>query len=360
MDADRIRAAAQLLVDAALASGPPKPAGPPFARLWERYFREDARHLDTAKDLARIGRTLCGFWGERPAGGITTEDAENYRDRRAETKTRLLNADGTHGTVSAQTIDNELSVARRCLNWAVDARLLPFNPLARVKLARPNNVRKTKVKSEEDLQRLLEACDPMLRALVLLLIDCGPRRMEAISMEWVQLEFRDGRAVAELWETKTEKRRTIRLSMRTLAAILKLPRDRRWVFCNPKTGRQYSARWLYEKFLRAVEAAGLTGVAGERICFHTLRHSFAYIRRTRDKVSRQAIMKQGGWVDPKVFDRYGIPDDDELDDMYKVVDRNNESEQRRLRKAPRRAPEHTRTDMSLGTYERKSRVDSAK
>ncbi len=59
MDSDRIRAAAQLLIDAALASGPPRDAGPPFARLWERYFTADVKEQRrSAKDIARIGRHL--------------------------------------------------------------------------------------------------------------------------------------------------------------------------------------------------------------------------------------------------------------------------------------------------------------
>jgi integrase len=321
----------------------PDVGGPTLDELWQRYFREDARKLDTAGDIARIGKRLSKAWGARPVASLTSEDAEAYRDQRAATLTRLKDRNGNPKPTSPQTIDNELSVARRFLNWCVDEKLLAHNGLARVKLARPNNARKTKVKTEADLQKLLDQCDPMLEALVLLLIDCGPRRMEAIGMEWVQLEIRADRAVVELWDTKNEKRRHIRLSLRTLAALLRLPRAGRFVFENPKTKHHYHPRHLYRRFLRAVEAAGLVAVGDERICFHTLRHSFAYLRRTRDKVSRQAIMKQGGWVDPKVFDRYGIPDDDELDDMYVQVDKNIAAEMALLRKGPRRSPEHTDT-----------------
>jgi integrase len=333
-------------------------SGPTFREVWERYWREDARGKRSARDIERIGNELCARWGDRVASTLTSRDGEDYRDARSAVITRLGKP------VSPQTIDNELSQARRALNWACDQRppMLEYNGLARVRMARPLNARKSKVKTEADLQLLLAECSPLLEALVLLYIDCGPRRMEAISMEWAQLEVTRDRARVELWRTKNKKRRHIRLSLRTLAAILRLPRFCRWVFASKKTNKAYSARWLYALFLKAVKRAGLTGVDGETICFHTLRHSFAYLRRTRDKISRQAIMKQGGWIDPKVFDRYGIPDDDELDDMYVEIDKNIADELKRLR-ASERKPAHTRTipnDPDLLHGRKKTRVEIVK
>lgn len=325
------------------------PAGPTFAEIWARYFREYARGLDTARDLERIGRELCACWGDRSASELTTADAEDYRDRRSQVITRLGRS------VSPQTIDNELSAGRACLNWACDVKppLVPHNGLARARMARPKNARKSKVRSEGELQRLLEQCSPLLEALVLMLIDCGPRRMEAIGAQWVQLAERGERAYLELWDTKNNERREIRLSLRTYAALLRLPRIGRFIFANPRTRRRYSPRWLARLFDRAVADSGLQGVDGERITFHVLRHSFAYLRRVRDKAPRQAIMRQGGWRDEKVFTRYGIPDSDEQDSMYEVVDANIAKELSRLRAGPKRTVptrRETHADLHAGIF----------
>jgi integrase len=344
LDHDRIRAAAQLLVDAALASGPPKPAGPPFARLWERYFAADVKEqLRSAKDIARIGRQLVAAWGDRPSGSLSTEDAAAYRIERTKTQTRRLRPP------AAQTLDNELSQARRCLNWAVKEKLLVYNPLANLELVRPDNARKSKVKTEGDLKALLDACDEVspdghLRALVLVYIDSGLRRMEAINLQWPQLEVweREGVhfGVVELFRTKSRNKKTKRrrsgLSPRALQAILDLPRVGRHVFANPRTKQRYNPRWLYRLFERAVVASGLEGIDGEKICFHTLRHSFAYLRRVVDKVPERSVMRQGGWSDPKVFHRYGIEDDEEILSMFEAIDR-------RRRGPVRAGPEHADT-----------------
>lgn len=341
MDQDRIRAAAQLLVDAALASGPLRDAGPTFASLWDRYFRADGSKKRSSRDIARIGRRLTTAWGTRYARSLTTDDVEGYREERAKEATRRRRPP------SDQTLDNELSQARRCLNWAVEEKLLVYNPIANLELVRPDNARKSKVKTEEDLKALLDACDEVnpdgyVRALVLVYIDSGLRRMEAINLQWPQLEVweRDGvrYGVVELFKTKNKKRRRPVLSPRALDAILILPRRRRsrHVFTNEKTGERYNPRWLYRLFERAVELAGLEGVDGEKICFHTLRHSFAYLRRVVDKVPERSVMRQGGWKDPKVFHRYGIDDDEELLSMFEDI--------HRRRQGPvRSGPEHANT-----------------
>ena len=34
------------------------PTGPTFRQIWERHYREEARHLGTAKDIERVGNWL--------------------------------------------------------------------------------------------------------------------------------------------------------------------------------------------------------------------------------------------------------------------------------------------------------------
>jgi integrase len=309
-------------------------SGPTFGEVWGRYFREHARGLDTARDVERMGRLLCKAWGERPALKLSPADGEDYRDARRATHTR-------RGSPPAhQTIDLELGRARAAMNWAVRERIVSHNPLAGVRLERPDNVRRSHLRTEEELERLLEHADRTMRALILAQIDCGFRRMEVFALEWSQIilvPHRDAlRPMVQLWKTKNGKPRRCALSTRTYEAIWALPRYGRYVFVGrepgryrgdegaseapPRPGTYLSPDATLRKFKRLVTRAGLEGVNGESIVFHTLRHSFAYLLRVRDGVSERSIMKQGGWLTRSAFDRYGIGGEEELAEMYEAVD----------------------------------------
>lgn len=332
-----------------------KAGGITFSALWARYYREEGRYLGTARDVAKRGEYLLAAWGDRPAQQITTSDAETYRDQRKKQVTRRRRPP------APASINRELAIARRCLQWAVEQRpaLLPYNPLAGVTMEPENNVRRTKLRTEEELQRLLEHADPTMRALILAQIDCGFRRMEVFSLQWTQIalvRYRDRageirvRPMVDLWRTKAARagdinsdgRRRAALSDRTWQAICDLPRFGRYVFCGREPNNQHSATWTprpdthlapgatLQKFKRLVKKAGLQGVDGEPITFHTLRHSFAYLTRVRDHVTERSAMKQAGWKTRAAFDRYGIGDEDELSAMYETVDANIRAELARL------------------------------
>lgn len=318
--------------------------GPTFSYVWGRHFREHARGLGTANDIQRMGHLLCKSWGDRPALSLTTEDAEDYRDMRRSQPTR-------RGPCPAhQTIDNELSRARACLSWAVDEKILPYNPLAGLRLVKPDNARKTKIGTEEELQRLLEHADPTMRALILAQIDCGFRRMEVFSLQWSQIimvPYRgEMRPMVQLWKTKNRRRRRAALSTRTFQAIWALPRHcSRYVFCGrapgryrngreapPRPGTHLSPDATLRKFQRLALKTGLNTVDDESFTFHMLRHSFAYLMRVRDGVSERTIMQQGGWLTRSAFDRYGIGGEEELAEMYEAVDAAIAAETQRLKR----------------------------
>ena len=122
--------------------------------------------------------TGCSRLG-RPPGHVHNHRAGGVIPRPAEVRAHA-ERDGAR----AATTDNELARARRCLQWAVEQKLLPYNPLARVHLERKNNTRKSKIRTEEELQRLLALADPVMKALILAQIDCGFRRMEVFSLQW--------------------------------------------------------------------------------------------------------------------------------------------------------------------------------
>jgi integrase len=318
------------------------PSGPSFVQLWQRYYRVEGRKNDTAVDIERRGRLLCAFMGDARALEFTVERAEDYRDiRRDPDRCRALYL--AAGVAYAKTkprpatLNRELAVGRRALQWACEQRpqLLPYNPLGAFKAEDEDNVVTDMIRSEAELQRLLAAADATERAAVLLYIDCGPRRMEALSLLWTQLFMlktaKGERPIIKLWKTKTDKPRTIGLTWRTFEALSQLPRISRYVFPGREPGR-YKGKdapvrpgahldpdGFNRRFKRLCKRAGVVGADGKPLTLHRLRHSFAFLRRTQDKISEKAIMGQGGWITRSAFDRYGIGDEDERADMYDQV-----------------------------------------
>lgn len=310
----------------ALGMGASRDQGPKWRELWARYFREEARYRESSADIARNGSHLA-IWNDRAALGLSTADVEAYRDARMATVTRR----GRPPTVAS--INREVTSARRCLQWAVEQRIIPHNPLAAVSMVPEHNTRQSRLRSEEELQRLLALADPTMRALILLQIDCGCRRGEVFAIEWSHLVLvpfaRGVRPMVELWDTKNGEKRRVALSQRTYEAIDAIPRFGRYVFPGRKPGRYRkdgrtapidSSRHLnpdatLRKYQRLAQRAGLG-----HLWFHDLRHSFAYLMRVSHKASEFAVRLQGGWKTRSAFERYGIGGEEELADMYEHVD----------------------------------------
>lgn len=325
---DDARRALDVLARALGGKKPQEPTSPKISELWVRYWREFARHQKSARDKKRIGEQLVERFGEREALTLTTADCEDYRDWRRARPTRL------GGEAKPATLNRELAQLRHMLNWALRAGLIRYNPIALVKMEREHNVRRSKIRTEEQLQQVLAHCNRTIRALALVLVDSGPRRMEAINLRWDEFDHHTG--VLELFDTKNDEPRRPRLSRRALQAVLALPRLGPHVFANwregPWFGKRLDPTTALRHIQRAFTLAGVSPAHGERWNVHLLRHTFFYRSRVRDKLPEKMAMKQAGHRTRSAFDRYGIGDDSELEEMYRVVDKNIAAETRKLGK----------------------------
>src|SRR5207244_3644124 len=140
-----------------------------------------------------------------------------YRNRRFAEKTR-------RGIPPAPaTLDREVELLKRILNYAVACGRLPHNPLAKAKLLRKPNVRRIVV-DEEAFERLLVAADPPLKPILAVAYETGMRLREILDLEWDQLDLREGVIRLAPQDTKGEEARTVYLAPRALEAIRQLPR----------------------------------------------------------------------------------------------------------------------------------------
>lgn len=246
------------------------------------------------------------------------------------------------------TVNREIEKLRAVINHAVKTGRIPPHPLQHIELAPEDNIRETRIGSEEELERLLASCaerHEYLVPLALLYMDAGLRRLEGMQARWSELEFKPGggaRLLLSGRRTKSGQGRYAHLTKRTADALARLPRVSEWVFANThvyRTGRKskwygqpMSQFYLYRCFEDAVKASGLEAAPGEKITIHTLRHSFAYRARRRWRWPEAVIMRQGGWKTRSAFDRYGIADDAELEEAMVDAEARIAAERRGLKR----------------------------
>jgi integrase len=201
-------------------------------------------------------RHLLKAFGDYWLGEISVWHVEQYKAQR-----RAL--------VAAATVNRELTLLKHMFTKATDWAKARTNPVKGVKLLREANTRVRFLTDEEEV-RLLRACPPNLRPLVLAALHTGFRRGELLSLRWCDVDFANGLITVEASYTKNGERRSVPLS-RTLRTILEQLRQQRTegehIFRTRRGGRYVSAATTFKK---AVERAGLTNFR-----FHDLRHTFA-------------------------------------------------------------------------------------
>ncbi|HUJ27031.1 MAG TPA: site-specific integrase, partial [Myxococcales bacterium] len=259
--------------------------------------------------LSEKGRAkhLVRLVGQRVAVELTVKDVDEYRTKRlGETTVRKT-------APSPASLDREVELLKRMLNYAVAGGSLRSNPIAAVKLLRKPNVRRS-VLADEAFEKLCAAAEPCLQPILLVAYDTGMRLREVLDLRWSQVDSKAGVIKLAAEDTKTEEPRTVFLTSRVQKALASLPRYLKsdFVFTNPETGKAWND--IRKLFRRAVKAADLAGV-----WFHDLRRSFVTNARRRG-VPESVVMKMSGHRTRAVFDRYNIVEDDDLREAVKRIE----------------------------------------
>jgi site-specific recombinase XerD len=151
-------------------------------------------------------RDFLAWYGGRPIEAVTREVLETYRFQLTELK------------YSSSTVNQRLSAIRKFLLHAGDEGLI--SPATALIATRVSGVRKREVRvgrwlSPQQAEELVNAPDPLSpkglrdRAILALLIGCGLRRAEVVSLETGHLERLEGRGVLLDIEGKHRRIRTV-------------------------------------------------------------------------------------------------------------------------------------------------------
>lgn len=277
-------------------------------QLWTEYEPITRRDNDSwQSDVGRAAHVLR-LLGDRRASRLTRGDVEEYRTKRQAETTRR------GGAPSPGTLDREVELLKRLLNYAAACGRLTQNPIAHVKLLRVPNVRRV-VLDEEAFQRLHAKAEAWVRPILLTAFDTGMRKSEVLNLRWSQLDLKAGAVRLEAEDTKTDEPRVVYLTERVLRAISEQPRllHAEFVFVNPATGRPWQD--LQGALERARKAAGLDGV-----WVHDLRRSFVTLAR-RSGLPESVVARFSGHRTAAVFKRYNIVEEQDLKAAVQVLNR---------------------------------------
>lgn len=151
-----------------------------------------------------------------------------------------------------------------------------------------------------EADRLIAACSPHMRPLVIFLLYTGARLSEALYLDWRQIDL-CAKQVRFL-DTKNGADRGVPLHARAFQQLAKLPHREGPVFRRPDqlpyADSRGSGSPIKTGFKAACRRAGITDFTP-----HDCRHTWAtwYYAATRDLIG---LMELGGWSDERMVRRY--------------------------------------------------------
>ena len=171
------------------------------------------------------------------------------------------------------TINRYATALAAVCTWAIKKRIAPkgwVHPCRSVE-RRPENNEKTRFLSDDERERLLQACKastwPRLYALVLMALTTGARKGELMGLTWAAVDFERGEA--SLARTKNGSARVLPIVQAVAAELQRFKgKPDELVFGSPRCEtRGYTFEPRFAEALRAARIRDFT--------FHSLRHSCA-------------------------------------------------------------------------------------
>ena len=268
-----------------------------FREFTTIYLRDHAElHKRSVARDREIIKTLHRFFGSLVLHEVTRHRIEQFKRERLTGRWRAHKQKRSAKPVQPATVNRELDTLKSIFSKAVEWGKLIDSPARGVKRLPVDN-RRTRILSLDEQRRLLDACQPKLRAIVTVALITSARIGEVLSLRWEQCQ--DG--YITFLRTKNGKVRRIPISG-TLAALLDAqPSFTPWVFTNPRTDRQYLS--VATSFRRAVERAKIT--TGD-VTVHTLRHT-ALSRMIDAGFDDYTVMSISGHSSTRMLARYTHP-----------------------------------------------------
>ncbi len=251
------------------------------------------RDIDALKNLKRI-------LGEKTKiKDITSGKIEAYQQIRLKEQSQPKSTK----TVRPATVNRELTVLKALLNRALRYKKITENPISQAKKLPENNVRE-KVLEPCEFQKLLDACVPHLKPVVLMAYYTAMRKSEILELTWDELDLENGFIRLSSERTKTRVARSVPLHPIVIAELQNLSKSETTNRVFLYKGQPISS--IKKSFKSACEKAGL-----KDFTFHDIRHcAINDLRLANNDYFK--IMAVSGHKTMSVFKRYNLVTDAEL------------------------------------------------
>lgn len=275
----------------------------------DRYEREHVSKLAAQETYPVFLKHFRTFFGDRTLAEITPKLIVAYKTWRyaAGVKPATINRELT-------CLKKAFNLAKREWEWCRD------NPVSRVSMEKEANKRDRWLTEEEET-RLLAACPPWLREIVIFALHTGMRLGEILALTWQGVDL--FRRTVTVFRSKNGERRTIPINQTVLELLKDKARVRRidsnLVFPS-RTGTRIDGNHLRRAFRPAVKDAGITDFH-----FHDLRHTFA-TRLVQAGVDLYKVQRLLGHKSPIMTQRYAHHYPESLRDGVEILDRQNLSD----------------------------------
>lgn len=159
-----------------------------------------------------------------------------------------------------------------------------------------------------EAEKLITACSPHLRPLVIFMLYTGGRVSEAVYLDWNEVDLRRRRVI--FLDTKNGTDRGVPLHARAVAELASLDHREGAVFRRPD-GKPYERRKNAGGVIQTAFAGALRRAGIKRCRPHDLRHTWAtwFYAENRDL---RALMELGGWKSISMVERYTHVNPDHL------------------------------------------------
>lgn len=260
-------------------------------------------------------RMLAHFGKERRVDDLRPDDFEGFRKSMTQ-------------TLGPVALRNEINRVRIILKYAFDNRLIErpvaygqgFDKPAQRVLRKAKHDAGPNLLEADEARRILDAADPILRAMVYLGVNCGLGNTDVSNLPKTAIDFTGG--WIDYPRPKTQIARRCKLwpetiqALRTALELRPAPKDpadadmvfltvqrNRWVRCIPSAktqGKFAVSDRVSSRFKALLKSLGING--RRRLGFYTLRHCFETAAgESRDQVAVDCIM---GHVDPSMGANY--------------------------------------------------------
>jgi integrase len=271
-------------------------------------------------------RSLKAHFGKKRVRAITHSDIEKFKSDRLQAPV-MRNVKGKDGKVrptvirdrSVAHVNRELSLLRAILNFAKRSSWITRNPfeMGESLISVADEVRRERILSRDEEEKLLAACDKQrahLRPLLICALDTGMRRGEMFKLKWSDVDLAQGLIRVRKTTTKTWESRTIGMTSRLREEL-----ERLRSVAPPGDGSVFGI----ENNVKRSFASACKDASVEELHLHDLRHT-ATTRMVEAGMPPMKIMKITGHRQVSTFLRYLQVDDANARDVAVALDTYNE------------------------------------